>query len=147
MLLLIHNFFKHNKYFNISMTEKELEELRFLNDYSQTIGLPVKDTDEIQLIEFILLEPYPFILTKNIYNFIEENYDEIKSLRLLTKQEEKMFDVFHKNYKEIMEFVDSISSTFKKKSIERRKEREQPSPHIIDWEEIDKKLKKTKSDS
>jgi len=116
------------------MTEKDLEELRFLNDYSQTIALPIKDMDEIQLIEFILRESYPFILTKNIYNLIEENYNEIKSLRILTKEEEVIFDIFHKRYKVIMEFIDSISSKHERDAIKRRDERKQPSIKVIGWE-------------
>lgn len=129
------------------MTEKNSEELRFLNDYSQSIALPIKDTDEIHLIEFILLEPYPFILTRNIYNFIEENYDEIKALRILTKEEEEIFDTFHKNYKDIMEFLDSISSKYKTDAIKRRDERKQPSASIIDWDKIEQKFKKIESDN
>lgn len=106
------------------MNEKKLKlaDLRFLNDYSKTISFLIKNNDELQLIEFILKEPYPFILTRNIYNLIEKKYDEIKSMRILTNEEERIFDTFHKNYEEIITYFDSISNSYKDEAIKRMRD-------------------------
>ena len=100
----------------------DMKKLAFsFQDYSKRLRIEVKNKNKLQTVQAMLEDPFEFILTRNIYHYLNDNYDEIKLFDMLTTEEEELLDIFKKYFKEVIEAYDFFM--------------EDQKYHFIDWGE------------
>jgi hypothetical protein len=89
------------------MVDKKRKLYEFFFDDSIRMSVLVKRKTMIRFIENALGMPFQFLLKKNIYQFLKDNADKVKMARMLTKEEEELFDKFLENWEKIKKVIDT----------------------------------------